>query len=583
MVTRVETEPLRVEFSFPNGTQWTGKLDTCSNPALAEGLARGLVELVHPLGDVKHKRTAVGLLVSLRRMVEELAESGFHGGVGDLRKSHMLTYWLGSTAWRVQRTRRLLQGCGMNVDADLRIYLAGNTVKAIPRTKPLEPYDEDQWLRIESFLRERLQQAARDQREVMDLAGLGPDPSDQGLNRQNLAWLLAERGPIGLDVVAEVLGVPYGRFQPSRGGVGPMFLQVRSMMFPSVELAMAARLLFGVYCGVVPDGIRDLGLEDFTWTGDRTAIMEYMKGRRALESVNLPARAIRLFERWCELSTHLRTFAPDAVADDLWIFHDPHRAGAAPGQRAVLSFAVQQGSGGKSRRALGRQMGLVDEAGKSVPLHTARIRTTYTNMLARSGWSGRTRIDPNHSRAVEGGHYVSTTTPAQTESVETVIEDAQADILRRRRPALVLTDEEAALAAATYPDEIARLGLDGDELAALLGSEMDVFTAACANQMSGLHGPKGKPCPARPWVCVLCPLAVFMPRHAPNLLRLKAYFARQSRQMTVDQFLAVFGPYADRLSHDILPRFEARVLEAAAGQVGDDDSELPLRPEEVTQ
>ena len=71
-----------------------------------------------------------------------------------------------------------------------------------------------------------------------------------------------------------------------------------------------------------------------------------------------------------------------------------------------------------------------------------------------------------------------------------------------------------------------------------------MFTAACADQLSGLHGPKGKPCPARPWVCLLCPLAVFAPRHAANLLRLKAFFSRQWRQMPAAQFMAVFGPYA---------------------------------------
>jgi hypothetical protein len=75
---------------------------------------------------------------------------------------------------------------------------------------------------------------------------------------------------------------------------------------------------------------------------------------------------------------------------------------------------------------------------------------------------------------------------------------------------------------------------------------------------------------------------VFAPRHAANLLRLKAFFARQFRGMPLAQFMAVFGRYADRLDHDILPRFSPAVLAAAAGQVGDRDDELPLRPEETT-
>jgi hypothetical protein len=80
----------------------------------------------------------------------------------------------------------------------------------------------------------------------------------------------------------------------------------------------------------------------------------------------------------------------------------------------------------------------------------------------------------------------------------------------------------------------------------------------------------------------LCPLAVFAPRHAPNLLRLRAFFARQFRQMPVSQFIAVFGPYLQRLDADILPRFAPAVLAAAANEVSDRDDELPLRPEEST-
>ena len=129
---------------------------------------------------------------------------------------------------------------------------------------------------------------------------------------------------------------------------------------------------------------------------------------------------------------------------------------------------------------------------------------------------------------------------------------------------------------------VAELGLDDTVLAELVGGQRDVFTAACADQLSGLHGPKGKPCPARPWVCLLCPLAVFAPRHAANLLRLKAFFGRQWQQMPAAQFMAVFGPYAQRIDQ-VLDRFDPAVLHRAASTVIDCDTEIPLRPEESTR
>jgi hypothetical protein len=124
--------------------------------------------------------------------------------------------------------------------------------------------------------------------------------------------------------------------------------------------------------------------------------------------------------------------------------------------------------------------------------------------------------------------------------------------------------------------------VDAGVLDELIGGRRDVFTAACADQLSGLHGPKGKPCPARPWVCLLCPLAVFAPRHAPNLLRLKSFFSRQWQQLPNDQFMAVFGPYSQRVG-EVLDRYDPAVLAAATLQIGDHDDELPLRPEELTR
>lgn len=162
------------------------------------------------------------------------------------------------------------------------------------------------------------------------------------------------------------------------------------------------------------------------------------------------------------------------------------------------------------------------------------------------------------------------------------MEDAQHDLLRKAHPPTVVTDEDAATVARDYPQLVAALNLDDTVLAELIGGQRDVFTAACADQLAGLHGPKGKPCPARPWVCLLCPLAVFAPRHAANLLRLKAFFSRQWQQMPAAEFMAVFGPYSQRIGQ-VLDRFDPAVVARAAAQVGDRDDELPLRPEESTR
>lgn len=345
-------------------------------------------------------------------------------------------------------------------------------------------------------------------------------------------------------------------------------------MFPHRDVLIAYRLLFGIYSGIVPDGIDDLVVEDIDWAGDATVLLSYIKGRTAAESLTLPHRAVRLLEQWLAHSALLRSFATK-----------PTGAGCGWGWAARTS--TRSSTGASDRQAIQRWVirhGVTSDDGDPLQIHRSRIRTTHQAMRDKSSWtgSGRATIDPNHTPHIEGDYYLTATTPTQQRAVETIVEDAQHDLLRRAHPPVVVTDDDAAALAQDYPQLVTAQGLDEGAIAELVGGQRDVFVAACADQLSGLHGPKGQPCPARPWVCLLCPLAVFAPRHATNLLRLKAFFARQWQQMPAAGFMAVFGPYSQRISQ-VLDRYDPTVLAEAAGHVDDHDDELPLRPEESTR
>ena len=69
-----------------------------------------------------------------------------------------------------------------------------------------------------------------------------------------------------------------------------------------MEVTAAYRLLLGMYSGIVPDGIADLGVGDIHWAGDATVLLGYVKRRTAAESVTLPRKAVRLLEQWLEHS-----------------------------------------------------------------------------------------------------------------------------------------------------------------------------------------------------------------------------------------------------------------------------------------
>ncbi|MFF7146112.1 hypothetical protein ACFZB5_33800 [Streptomyces nodosus] len=309
-----------------------------------------------------------------------------------------------------------------------------------------------------------------------------------------------------------------------------------------------------------------LEVSGIRWAGRQATLLSYTKGRTADESLVLPARASRLLERWQAHTSLLRGHVPAELAGHF-------RLVALQGQPGRATFADYV------LRKWVKEHDLRSDAGGPLWIDRRRLRTTFIAERGQRHWSLRATIDPNHPPQVEGDHYLAASTPAQKAVVGEIARDAQGDLLRRASTPVVVDE---AVTAARLPEEVRRLGLDEGMLTELLSGERDVFSGICSDQLAGLHGPKGKRCPARPWVCLLCPLALFAPRHLPNLLRLKAYFARQFRQMPREQFAATLAPYARRLSAEILPRFEKAAIEAAHGEVRDDDAELPLRSEEMT-
>ena len=573
MSARVIDEPLAVAFVFSNGTRYTLNLHHLPCPTLVRDLARGLAAMAHPHGDLDARNTAEQYRTAIGQLSRSLDEAGFAGGAGDLTKARLIQFWLVHQPQIEQRTRLLLRSLDDRQEGLLRPevsqYLAGPPLRTRPTPKPFTPYGPTEWDRLRDCCEAIIAEAVADQRAALAAAEIGQDPRSGGWRpAANQMWLLRRHGPMTCAEVAACLGCSP---KAVRKLGSPRDASRR--LFPTMRAVVAFRLMLGMTSGIVPDGLEDLGLEDVDWAGNATVLLDYVKGRTRRESLNLPAEAVRVLRRWLEHSAVLRPFAAQPARSALWLAY------LSSGEERVSIARFND----ETMRRWVRAQKLIDEDGRPLILNRSRIRTTFEHRRDKSAWTGRATIDPNHSARVEGDHYLTPVTPAQIDTLATVIEEAQADLVRKVHTPVVLSTEDAVDAAEQLPERIAYLVLTDQVVQELVGGRRDVFTAACADQLAGLHGPKGRPCPARPWVCLLCPLAVFAPRHAANLLRLKAFFARQFRQMTVPQFLAVFGPYAHRLDTDILPKFAPAVLAAATVGVRDRDDELPLRPEETTE
>ncbi|MGH9062486.1 MAG: hypothetical protein ACRD0L_00625 [Acidimicrobiales bacterium] len=563
--------PLGISCTFSDGSRAELSLGDGGCPPLGRDLLVGLAELVHPHGSVDAASTIGQYLRAARHMVATLAERGFTGGAGELTRAKLAEYWMGATGPTEACTRRMLVGfytaTGGLAEA-VGELAGGRAFNLQPYRRALPPYPEAEWARIGDACTATIEESNASHQKALAAAARGQDPATGDWSSDNLAWLLAHAGPSTVAGLGAHVGISVQTAR-KRGG----FAEASRGLFPHLDVTVAYLLAFGIHSGIVPDGIADLVLDDIDWAGDASILLGYVKGRTGPENLTLPHRAVRLLEQWLSHSGLLRSFLPPPQGRQLWL-----------GVERVGSSSVSAGPVHRDviRRWAARHQ-LTGDDGRPIKIHRHRIRTTHQSLRDRQAWTGspRATIDPNHTPAVEGDHYLSATTAAQRHAVETIVEDAQHDLVRRAHPPSVLSENDTAALAGAWPQLIAGLHLDDEVLAQLVGGEWDVFVAACADQLSGLHGPKGKPCPARPWVCLACPLAVFAPRHAPNLLRLKAFFSRQWRAMPAEQFMAVFGPYAERIDQ-VLERYQPGVLGAAASQVADDDDELPLRPEELS-
>jgi hypothetical protein len=577
--------PTRVACTFSDGSQWVGALATSRfTPCealmpLAGQVLVALADLVHPHGLLDSYRSVQTYLTAVRKWLARLERTSFRGGAEELARGRLAESWLGaehkteSTARILLRRLDDLHGV---LGPDVRELVDGRLYNPNLRRNrsSLPPYSETEWVRLIEACRSVIRPAFAGYRHACALAERGQDPAEAGWSEETIQWLLLHQGPD----VASVLGsaVRQCRRRPDAvpaalypGGI-PEGL---AGLYPSADVVKAYQVLLGAYTGIVPDGLAELGVDGIDWAGDATVLLDYFKGRTAAENLTLSVRATRLLAQWLEHSSVTRAHAPAAMRNELWVWYLPM------GEYRWAAGAVEP-----SWRWVDR-VGVLDDAGGPLRLHRHRIRTTYESLRDRRSWRGSSRatIDPNHTPQVEGDHYLQVSTPAQQEAVDAIVVDAQHDMVRRAQPPVVLDSDQAAAFVQQYPQVVDRLQLTDEVIGELLAGERDVFTAACADQLAGLHGPKGKPCPARPWVCLLCPLALFAPRHLPNLLRLKAFFARQWKQMSAAQFMAIFGPYATRLDQILAPgHFAADVFARAASDVTDTDEELPLLAEETT-
>lgn len=370
MPTTVLDDPLRLACVFSDGSRAAFDLTGLPNPGLVRDLATGLVELIHPHGSVDTAGTVDQYVRGLHRMVRTLSDQGFTGGVGDLRRGQLAQFWMAGPNWLEALTRYLVEGyarSGGRLGEGVLELAAGRHFNIQRNRRPLPPYSEGAWQRLTMACRQQVDDSYAAHRRALASAAGGRHPGTGAWTHQNFCWLLSTLGLLGSSEAAEEIGMSINVFR--HRGVIAVFHEAALAMFPHLEVVIAYRLLFGIYSGIVPDGIADLDIGDIDWAGDSTVLLSYIKRRTAAESATLPRPAVRLLEQWLAHSALLRSFVPPDERTTLWL------GMSQPGYSRRLDDV--------NRSAIGRWMrrhGIVGDDGQPMKLHRSRIRTTHHAM-----------------------------------------------------------------------------------------------------------------------------------------------------------------------------------------------------------
>ncbi len=569
--SRLIEVPLALDLRFPNHPPYRRDLSALPSVALARDLARALLARTNTNGSITSPATAKEYVTAIRHLCRWMGEQGFHGGAGELSEDLVFDYWRHAGARFEANTRKLLSGIETqrpgSLSPDVAHHLRGVRLHRVPSSTPHQPYSAGEAQRLLDVCKGIVAAGEARSAAADELIARGTDPAgDDWRNEANLAWFIDAHGPHDAHKLAPRLGLKL--WQTQALGLGGW----HRALFPGLDDVLAFRILVGLQAGICPDGIDGLRADCVEWVGETEARISWFKGRASgRQSQAFASRGPwspgRLIERWLAVSARARRFAVEPSA--LWIFcQGRHLSIHKPSARwdARHDFVARHG--------------LVGDDGQPLRLHFAALRATYFARHDRA-WNGALRIDANHSRVVEGDHYLAQT--RASDAIEATIEAAQREAVRKAAlaPLTLISPEELDRLDADPAAAGARLAMTADAARQLIGGERDVFAAACKDFYNSPHGEAGSPCPAPVWACLFCPLAVFTPSKVPNLLRLRAHLDRQWKSLPASEWMALYGAAHLRLERDILAGFGAAVLDAAQSVVdGDLAGDLYLRPEE---
>lgn len=532
---RVTSKPLGLEVVFLDGR--SGRIDASSYPnqPLVESLLLALATRTNVQGGVQ----SPGSLYWYRQVILRLARfAQAHGYVvpaAELDSGVLYAFWQ-STSGRMENASRRLLRATENlpkphcVSEEVSAHLLSTPVSPPPAKNPLAPYSQSEVARLIEACKSAIHQQ-RVEREAL-AQHMAATANDESLRAQairdaatNLTTLVSTR--------------KRGRAYRSA------YQHALAILAPTPVDALPYRILIGLDSGIPAEGINTFRLSDITSLGPRTSSIVYDKNRALGKEQRVIARkgpwsTPSLIDEWVSATQLLREASP---SDDLWLARHSRTPEIRP---------IRWAAGHRTRPKFITQFGLCDDSGAPMSLDLRRLRTTWNAMNARN-WYGMLPTDPNRSVGVEGDHYLFRSQDEEVINLEIEAAFTSIRVKAAAQEINVVPEEDLFdLAAQTRDDGMADSG-----------TNMDMFAAMCSNPFQSPFSRLGTLCDAAVWNCLVCPNALFLRSHLPNLIRLHEHMMRRWSEMPPSQWINVYAAAWVVLVERILPEFGTQELREA--------------------
>lgn len=448
---------------------------------------------------------------------------------------------------------------------DVKDRLRYNSLRTRPKSKPRDAYSP--------FVARQLREAARkDIKLIFARLDKGPVITGEGLVAFNNA---AAHAYIEEHGVISSTNKTYGRYIKPRYNPGKKLNNFANSLHAAHHLINSdlppLLTLLALDTGLEPACLTSLSTDCLRNPSGQTIDICYVKRRAGSGPVDKTLRVRNdgpltpggLIRKIIQVTSAARQFSPN---DCIWLYY---------GSNGQFKTKISFNPTGIWLNWCA-QNNITDDDGSPLRVVLTRLRKTHKAMWYIKSQGQIASFAVGHTQQVAAKHYADI--PALRDLHEQTISTTFDEVVKNSLEPTVLTpDAEAVLKSP--PDPSKHLSMPVDSVKSLLNGEQDVWLASCGGFYSSPFSKVGQACSQPFWGCLECSNAVITARKLPAILAFLAFIKQQRHGLNADDWAIKFGRAHERITTQILPAFNANIIEDAKATLSQNPDQIHLPPE----